>query len=45
MLIQMELKAGQGRQFDENRDRKAVEIVCKIVSSVLERIMVDSRTA
>ena len=38
MLIQMEMRAQTGMSFDEMRDKKAFDIISKIISSIFERI-------
>lgn len=38
MLIQLEMKAGSPFTFDVNRDKRAFDIISKIVSSIFERI-------
>jgi len=45
MLVQMEIRGVSPYVFDEAKDRKALEIVSRIVTSILERIYVSSRTA
>ena len=45
MLIQMEIRAGSQCSFDENRDKKAFDIISRIISSIFERIQVNNRTA
>mmetsp|Transcript_43886 Transcript_43886/g.58187 ORF Transcript_43886/g.58187 Transcript_43886/m.58187 type:complete len:166 (-) Transcript_43886:666-1163(-) len=45
MIVQMETKYGSSQYFEENRDRRAFEVISKIVSGILERIYVNTRTA
>ena len=45
MLIQMELRPSSQLSFDEIRDKRAFDIISKIISSIFERISVNTRTA
>ena len=45
LIIQMEIRMGVNHTFEETRDKRAFEIVSKIVSGILERIYVNARTA
>ena len=45
LLAQMEIRHGSNHSFDENRDKRAFEIIGKIVSGILERIFVNARTS
>ena len=38
MLIQMELRAGSQLSFDVTRDKRAFDIISRIISSIFERI-------
>ena len=45
LIVQMEIRPGANNTFEEHRDRRAFEIVSKIVSGIFERIFVNSRTS
>ena len=46
LICQMEIRPGPGtNSFDESRDRRAFEIIGKVVSGILERIFVNARTS
>ena len=45
MYVQMEHQKKSKLQFDGVRDKKAFEVISRIVSSILERLVVKSRTS
>ena len=45
MLIQLEHRRGSPYGFEEVRDRKAFDIVSRIIASILERIQVSNKTS
>ena len=45
LICQMEVKSSTSHTFEEIRDRKAFEIIGKVVSGIFERIFVNARTA
>ena len=45
MLVQMELPSTSKFMFEEARDGKAFGIIARMVSSIVERIFVNSRTS
>ena len=45
LLAQMEIRPGVKHSFEETRDRKAFEIIAKIVIGILERIFVNAKTS
>lgn len=44
MLVQLEHRKGSKLRFEKPRDRKAFEIMSKIISSIFERINVKCKT-
>ena len=45
MYVQMEHPKRSKLKFDGDRDKKAFEVISRIVSSILERLVVKSRTS
>ena len=44
MFVQIEHRKGSKLRFEQERDKKAFEVVAGIVSSILERLVIKSRT-
>jgi len=45
MFVQMEHRKGSKLKFEPERDKKAFDVIARIVSSILERLVVKIRTS